>query len=707
MTNSTEASDYPTARRAWPLPVMAVVVAVVAFLVYLPCLDNGFVNWDDDKNFLNNPHFGSLSLRYVWWSMTTTHMGPYQPLSWLTLGLDRTIWGMNPRGYHFTNVVLHAATAGTLCLLIGALLSRIRLPRVVDGDFESAGEASFGVSAGLALAAAFGALAWAVHPQRVESVAWITERRDVLSGVLYVLCVWFSLRSHEHGVTESTHHRRQRLALACCGLALLSKATAVSIPLVLVVLDVYPLRRLRGWPWQWVRQEQRRVLLEKHNYILFSVLAVVVGFVGQAQAEAMRTLDQIGLVDRVLIALHANAFYVGKLVWPTHLAPIYPRPETIGLSSSRLLLGAGFSIGVTVALLHFRRRWPGGLAAWACYVGALVPVCGLVTIGDELVADRYSYLPTMAVFALLSGVWLRLWRVRIARAKRVVVRVLLLVLAGSATFAFGLSTRRLIPVWEDSLSLWAYATARRPESHKAWNNLAGTLADRQHRRYEEAAEACRRALAIRPDFASAHYNLGVALIRLGEYAEGETALRRALALGEDSARLHAALGTVLNWLDRPEEAIEHLERALRLQPARVPNAHFQLGEAYRKLGKIQEATRHYERAVRIQPGGIGPHAGLADVYLSQDRIAEAEKHALIACSITRLRPQGRYALVQVRTKQGRYDEALRMLRALLQEFPPMGERALSDPHLRELRTQPRFRVLLRGLLPPATSRSIP
>jgi len=673
--------------------------AVVVLIVYLPCLDAEFVDWDDDKNFVGNRHYRGLWPGNLQWMLTTTHMGPYQPLSWLSLGVDYTLWGMNPRGYHLTNVLLHACGAAAMCLAAASVLAIRRARGSGDsGEGTATGATpSPGASTGVVLAGVVASLAWALHPQHVESVAWVTERRDVLSGLFYLLCVWSYLQAHRGGVGDVTKRWWERAAVTCCALALLSKASAVSLPVLLVVLDVYPLGRLRGRPWRWLREPDRQVLQEKFNYVLFSVLAVVVGFIGQMQADALRSFGQVGPIERLAIAAHSLVFYLSKTVWPTDLAPLYPRPNDIRLADPKFLFAIIGALAISGVLLLLRRRWPAGLAIWACYVAALLPVCGLITIGDELVADRYAYLPTLALFVLLGGVFLWLWDTRSGGVWGYGRRLVAVGAAAAVVVACGWQARRIMPIWHDSLALWTHATERRPESYKAWNNLGGALT--KDKRYAEAERACRKAVHLWPDYATAHYNLGVALTRQGRQAEAAEAFRRAIQIQPTHAQAHANLGAVLIWLDHPEGAIKELNEALRLGYERHSSVHTQLGEAYRKLGRPDKAVEHYKKAI-LSPRHMGPLAGIADAYLSLGQIKKAEKAALQAFLARPDRPQGRYALAQVRSYQRRFGEAFSQLRWVLPKHPFFRQRALEDPHLRDLRLDPRFDELMRSL--PAT-----
>jgi tetratricopeptide (TPR) repeat protein len=680
-------STFSTIRR---LLIAAGAVALVVFIVYLPCLKGGFLDWDDDKNILQNPSFRGLRPANLYWMFTTTHMGPYQPLSWLTLAVDYSLWGMDPRGYHLTNVLLHAIGAGVMCLTAASLLAALGRhgPRA-DGQ----------ATVGVLLAAAVTSLAWALHPQRVESVAWVTERRDVLSGVFYLLCVWSYLNAHRAGLAHRLRLRWERSALICCVLALLSKATAVSLPAILLVLDVYPLRRLKGPPRDWLRPPCRHVVAEKFNYFLFCLLAVIVGFIGQSNTGAIQSLARVGPAERLAIAFHSVIFYLCKTFWPSGLLPLYPRPAAIHLADPRFL-GSVLSVAVvSVVAVRMRRRWPGLLGVWICYVVALLPVCGLITIGDELVADRYSYLPTMSLFVLFDGILLSVWAFEVRRFWQGVLRAACVAAAAGAVTACAWEARSLMPVWHDSLALWTYVAQRRPDSYKAWNNLAGALLRTE--RYPDAERACRKAIEIKPDYPTGLYNLGLALIHQGRHEQAREALTEALRLDPDYAYAHAMLGTLLiMWMHRPAEAIEHLEAGLRLDPKGLHRTCYLLGEAYRQIGNYDAAIRSFNMSIKTQSNPrntIVNLAALTDVYLSLNRIDLAETAAARIASVASGWPDGQYALAQVRCRQGRIDEALQQLQRALKAKPFLRDRARTDPHLENVRANPRFERMMSDL----------
>lgn len=538
--------------------IWALAAALITFAVFLPALRNGFVGWDDPENILLNQNFRGFGPAQLKWMFTTFHMGPYQPLSWLSYAADHLVWGLNPFGYHLTNVLLHAAGAAVFFLLALRLLSL------------ASGEES---PRGLALPAFFAALFFSLHPLRVESVAWATERRDVLCGLFYILAAfWYVSTRRGEGLL-----RRNALPLAAFLLALLSKGMAVTLPLALLILDIYPLRRLPADPRRWAEPEFRAVWLEKVPYFLLAAVFGAVGYVGQEVGSGITPYSQTGLGARAAQILFALLFYIRKTLLPLELSPMYQLPAGYGLTGTASLLTAGALAAITAAAFYARRRWPAVPAALAAYACMLLPVSGIVKFGDQAAADRYSYLPGLG-FALLAGGALLIVRRRLGRkAAAALVLAALLTLAGL--------TWRQQGFWKDSGTLWSHALELDQNTHQAHNNLAGFLLAKGDFAGAELHYA--EALRLNPDYAEAHNNFAGLLARKGDL---EGALRHCLEAARCNPLFpapHLNAGIALYKLGRPDEAAAQFREALRLKP------------------DYEQAAR-YLTALNARPGG---HSG--------------------------------------------------------------------------------------------------
>jgi hypothetical protein len=447
-------------------------VAVLAAGVFTPALSPEFVNWDDPGSFLDNPHYRGLGPRQLAWMFTTFHMGHYMPLTWLTLGWDYAVWEMSAWGYHLTNLLLHAATAMVFYLLSARLL-RLALGGAPTGETW------------LRLGAAGSALFFAAHPLRAESVGWITERRDVLSGLFYVAAVLAYVKAVSEGP------RRVGLywgSVALCVGALLSKSITATLPLVLLILDVYPLRRLGGRAG-WSRWH---VWGEKLPFLVLGLAASAVAFAALIPLGNMRSLTGMSLLLRVVLALYSTAFYVERTVWPMGLSPIYTFPFAVTYGDFAVALG-GFVLAGALA-----RRLPAFTASWTAYVVMLLPVSGLFHNGPQSVADRYSYLSCLP-WALWVGAAVATRGVRgvagppLRAALRSVVLVVLLV--------FGALAWRQAAIWHDSVALWSHALEVDGDNRVAHAYLGKAYAEEglvaeAVAEYEEAA----RRYANKPGF---------------------------------------------------------------------------------------------------------------------------------------------------------------------------------------------------------------
>ncbi len=499
-------------------------MALVALVVFLPSIRNGFVNWDDDRNFLDNPSLRGLGADNIEWAFSTFLLGHYHPLTWLSLELDYALWGLNPAGFHLTNTILHAMTAACICLLFTEL---IRLARREDRATEST-----------IWGAAVGALLFAVHPLRVESVAWASERRDVLSGLFYALTALLYVRG------------RVKAALGAFVAALLSKVIVTTLPVVLLLVDLYPLRRRPG--------------LRLAPFFALSLIFGLIG-VGRYEAGVAGVAANIDLYPelRLMLSLWGLFFYLWKSAAPFGLYPVVVPSADPQATDVRYLVAAAVVLTLSgAAIWLWRRGKPWLAAAWAAYVVTLLPVLSLLRLDrQQAVADHHSYLATLGFAALAGGGW-AVWRERDRRAVWAAVAVVALL--------SGLTVRQ-IGFWRDSETLWRRTALAFPEAAVAHNNLGRALAEQG--RVPEAIESLLRAVAVDPSYAHARYNLGSLLMQTGRLAEAEQAFRAGLESEPRFAQGWSDLGNCLLRQGRVEEAIAAYDRALEVDPAYADARH--------------------------------------------------------------------------------------------------------------------------------------
>src|SRR5256886_8148308 len=350
-------SALPQRWGSWLVPVLIALVTLAAFL---PTLQNQFVNWDDHENLLDNPHYRGLGRAHLRW-MWTTHMGHWIPLTWMTFGLDYLLWGMNPVGYHLTSLLLHVTNAVVFFFVVRRILT---LPLPSPGERSHA----------LAVSAGFAALVFAIHPLRVESVAWVTERRDVFSGLFYLLTILVYLRACEQGARGRGSYW---LSVAAFVGALLSKSMVVNLPVVLLILDGYPLRRLGG-DIGWSSEPARRVYVEKIPFVLLAAAASAMAVIAQLSARAAVPLAHLSVPGRLAVSAYGLSFYLWKMAVPVNLSPLYEAPRTLNFGATPFLLSYGLVLTITAFVLALRRRVPGLPARWLPYIRIPLPVLRIV-----------------------------------------------------------------------------------------------------------------------------------------------------------------------------------------------------------------------------------------------------------------------------------------------------------------------------------------
>jgi tetratricopeptide (TPR) repeat protein len=528
---------------------MGILVAAWTFVAFLPTLRNGFVEWDDVRMFLENPyHRGSwaMRLRGAW----ATHLlGEYMPVTWTSYALDRTLWDLDAGGYHLTSLALHVAATLAVYAVAWRLLGLARGARLDDR--------------GRALAAAAAALVFGVHPLRVEPVAWVSARGTVLGGLLLVLAVLAYLAGWERGRAAGRIPGPWLAGVAGLFVAsVLARATGLVLPAVLLLLDVYPLRRIHGRPGDWDTREARRALAEKLGLAALGALAIPMGFLARSNRPLEFWRVEYDPTLAGAWSVYSGAFYVWKTVWPQSLGPIYVMPARGDFAGSEMALAVATIVGVTVVAVVVRRHWPALLAAWLTYVIILAPMSGLVPYGRLLgVVDRYSYAATIG-WAIAAGsaaalTWEAWTGGRLLRGRAVLsVAAVSLVLLW-----WSILTWRQVQIWHDSRSLWAQAVVASPGCVRCHVNLANRLDVKDGG--AEALAHYERALSLAPEQVEVHTNMGLLLVRLGRPTEAIPHYEHVLARYPDRLPERVNLVTGLVEAGRLPEAVARLEEASR------------------------------------------------------------------------------------------------------------------------------------------------
>ncbi len=621
------------------------LVGLATLLVFLPALGNQFVNWDDEVNLVSNPQFRGLGWEQLRWMFGNTLGGHYIPVTWLSFGLDYVMWGMRPAGYHATSVVLHTANA-----ILFYFVARRLLRSAVHPDSRS-----------LTLGAAAATLFFSLHPLRVESVAWATERRDVLMGFFALLCMVSYLKAIDSGRDGALDRVWYWTAVGLFGLALLSKSVVVGLPVVLLLLDIYPLHRLAREPDNSVRRTLLRLVLEKIPFLLLAAAVAAVTLTVGAEHRLMTSLETLGVPQRLAISAYSLAFYLWKTIAPWPLSPLYTLFHPVVPWSATYLVPATVVVVVTLAAIVSCRRWPAGLIAWASYLVLLAPVVGILHNGAQIAADRYTYL-ACAPWAILGGAGVA-WSRYAARKGELSPPVGMAVMGTAAIIivVFGGLTVWQVGVWRNSVTLWAHAASVEPASDipvfylgwaltdagrldeakahferalrrtpdnlpdlKAQLDLHLGIVERRAGRPDAAERYFRDALIQDPTHAVALIRLGTVLLEQGREAEAEAAWTRAAEAGARwnryqlwelgqaieqvptaRARARGRLALALGVLLQQHGELELAEEQYLLATALLPDnalAWNNLGVARALRGSMKQALAAFVRALQVKPG---------------------------------------------------------------------------------------------------------
>jgi tetratricopeptide (TPR) repeat protein len=547
--------EVTTRRSRAPSAAIAAALAVLTVAAFFPVRHNGFILYDDPAYVTRNEHVvPGLTPEGAAWAFTGAASDNWHPLTWLSHMLDVSLFGMDPGAHHLVSVALHAAGAALLFLTLAAMTgSRWRC----------------------ALAAAL----FAVHPLRVESVAWAAERKDVLSGLFFVLTLAAYLR-----YARRPGPGRYAAVAACLALGLLAKQTLVTLPLVLLLLDWWPLGRLAagGRP---AAATGARLLAEKAPLIALSAAAGAVTFAVQRASGAVKGAEQIPLVPRLFNAVVSCVRYLGDAAWPLRLSPVHPHPGP-DLAVGAVLASLAALVAATLVARGLARTRPWLAAGWAWYLVTLLPVIGIVQVGWQGRADRYTYLPLTGVFLALSWEAARLARGGRARAALAAVSVALVATLAALTW-------RQTGFWRDSVTLFSRAVAVEPG-----NLMARELLGKAQRVAGDPAAAVdnlRAAKRINPRRPGVDADLGLALLGLGDFAGAAGAFERALQLDPETAAAHNNLGYALLRAGQPRRALAQFEAALRIAPG-YGRAHANAAAALELLGRGAEAAEHLRQA---------------------------------------------------------------------------------------------------------------
>jgi protein O-mannosyl-transferase len=667
-----------------PRSAICELLVLGIFLVFGQTLWHDFVNYDDAVYVYENGRVTQgLTAGTIHWAFAHTTAGNWHPLTWLTHALDCQLYGLSPWGHHLTNLLLHAATTVLLYLVLRRSTGELWISALVAGIF-------------------------AIHPLRVESVAWVAERKDVLSGLFFML----TLAAYLHYVRYGFSWGGYLLVVLLFVLGLLSKPMLVTLPLVLLLLDYWPLLRMKpgggqgsvaGTPAAAAKGQNKSfagdtithsplfLVVEKLPLLALSVLASAITI--DVQRQGLATVGELSFLSRLGNAAVSYVVYIGQTFYPVNLAVFYPHPRT---NLSAWACWAAFCLLgiITIASAVLVRRCPALLVGWLWYLIMLVPVIGLVQVGIQARADRYTYLPQIGLY--IAIVWsaaplVRRWRWNACFSAATAV-AMLFVLMGCA---FQQTSH-----WRDSVALWTHALSCTKENSTAYRSLGDALVRRKrlrqaveqyrhalaidpgsssiHNAYgavleesgrtREAMDQYQLAVALNPNCADSHFNLGQALYKQGSLTEASAHFRKSLALNPDRIDARNNLGVILYAQGHVEEAISHYRAALKTDPGNV-RTHSNFGNALAKQGRLEEAVSHYRQALRTDPNVAEVHNNLANRLVEQGKVAEALDEYQRALVLKPAFTEARRSLDYFRSRREAALADVRKLRERLREHP--------------------------------------
>jgi Flp pilus assembly protein TadD len=564
----------------------SLVLIAMTVGVFWQIRNHGFVGYDDNSYVLDNPHVrAGLTREGVFWAFTDRTIGLWHPLTWLSLMLDSELYGLNPGPRHLMNLFFHVASTVLLFLV-------------------------FLKMTGARWRSAFVAALFALHPLHVESVAWISERKDVLSGFFWILSMWaYVLYVEKRGVF------RYGVTLILFVLALLSKPMVVTLPFVFLLLDYWPLSRFEKHR----EISALRVILEKAPFFFLAVIAAFLTFFHQRTAGTVAPIEVLPLSTRLANSMVSYTGYLSKMFWPDKLTVFYP--YSANLPAWKTALSWLFILGTSLLIIRALKKMPWLFVGWFWYLGTLLPVIGLVQVGQQSMADRYTYLPLIGLFIVIA------WSVP---AKPKVFHTVFVLGAGLALLCLSVTSSIQIRYWRDGITLFEHALEVTTDNVLAHNNLANALA--REGKSQDAIVHYTEALRINPKAEDVHNNLAVILAQQGKLEEAIAQYTDALSIKPDYAEAHNGLGYAFATQGKISEAIAQYAVALRLKPD-FQLAHINLGVALASQGRNQEAIDQFTQVLQIEPRNAEAHYDIGVALLREGKNQEARERCRIVLSL--------------------------------------------------------------------------
>lgn len=631
--------------RSWmrrPLPYI-LIIAIATIATFRGAFDCDFVNWDDPVYIYDNPNIRSLDFSHLKTFFTTTEAGQYIPLSRLSVAIDYKLWGNNPFGYHLTAFLLHLVNA-----LLVFYLTVVLIEERKRGYF----------------AGTMAALFFALHPMRVESVVWLSERRDVLAGLFALSSTLCYLKCNEPLRLRTTSRFWHLLCLFFFGCGTLSKISTVMLPAVFLILDFYPLQRFKPTePGDRIREISRAVI-EKIPFLFLSLILGVSTYFYLLRENAAVGTEVVPVSSRLAHSFAAQVWYLEKIIFPHPLNPLVKVYQVYDFHQWSVWKGVLLISGVTLLLLAMRRRMPALFTSWANYLVLLTPFTGFLQSGLQFTADRYTYLASIPISICLGAGtgWFffngfRGW----AAFQLRIVRGMAFVFVSGVLMAYGMASHSQTKIWKNSETLWTHSLKLDDQNVYAWRGLADVYIQKEN--FQEALRCALRAVELAPHHRDAWMNVGFSYQKLEKYPESAAAYQRALELSPDSGQVHYSLGWVYAKMGDLSKAIEHYQISQQLKPSSMTL--YNLGLCYENRGDAIKAEEFYKNSA--EQGFILAWLSLSDLKAKQGKRRDA--YELLRAQLpTQRDPRFRLALVEsIFNLSDRTGDELKFARNLLQE----------------------------------------
>lgn len=575
---------------------------IIVFLIVISCVAfgriafNDFINFDDDYYITENIQIKSgINTGSIKWAFTSLAVSNWHPLTWISHMMDWSLFGPNTSGHHLVSLLLHIGAVIFLFLFLNKTTNNI-------------------------WPAAFAAAFFALHPLRVESVAWVSERKDVLSMFFGMV----SLYSYAF-YTESPKPSKYLFCLILFALALMSKPMLASLPFFLMLLDYWPLGR-----WQKVysappairNQLAGKLFLEKGPFIVLTIVSSMITFWAQHKGNSIIPIERLNFSERLGNAIVSYVNYLGKIFWPADLAIFYP--YAISLTTWEIFISAIILIVITIVSLYHIKKLPFLFVGWFWYLGTLVPVIGLVQVGKQAMADRYTYLPSIGIAMILA------WLIPFLFQRTGLRKKLLFSIAMAILCMLSFLTWMQCGYWKDSVTLFNHALRVTRNNYLAYNNLGVALSEEGI--IKEAIDYYNEAIRIKPDYVEAYYNRGTSYNKLGEYQRSIEDFNISIHIKPDYTEAYYNRGIAYASLGNSQRAIQDYDKAIRIKPD-YAEPYNNRGNVYANLGHYQKAIEDYNKAIRIKPDYALAYNNLGAVYLLKGNNDLGCRYAQKACAL--------------------------------------------------------------------------